>query len=49
VNGFWSVEELVGGRIDYGEVARGRCLVAGNLSVKTSTVPTEGLRRADQT
>jgi len=32
-------------RTDSVEVARGRCLVAGNLSVKTSSVPTEELRR----
>jgi hypothetical protein len=33
---------------DCAEVARSGCLVAGYFSVKTSTVPTEGLRRADQ-
>ena len=41
VSGFWLVEELAGGRTDCGEVARGGCLVAGEFSVKTSTVLTE--------
>jgi hypothetical protein len=34
------------GSTDCGEVARGGCLVAGNFSVKTSTVLTSGQRMA---
>ena len=48
VKGFWSVEDLSYGLTDCGEVARGGCLVPGNLSVKTSTLLTESQRRADQ-
>ena len=33
-------------RTDCGEVARGGCVVAANISLVTSTVPTEGQRRA---
>jgi len=43
------VEELAEGRTDCGEVARGGCLVAGEFSVKTSSVLKEGQRRSDQT
>ena len=46
VHGFWSVEELVEGRTDGGEVARGGCLVAGEFSVKTSSVLKEGQTEA---
>jgi hypothetical protein len=42
----WPVEELADGRTDCGEVARGGCLVAGDFSVKTSTVLTSGQRMA---
>jgi len=45
VHGFWSVDELADGCIHCGEVARGRCLFASNISVKTSTVLTEGQRK----
>ena len=45
VHGVWSVEELADRLTDYGEVARGGCLVAGYFSVKTSTVLKEGHRR----
>jgi hypothetical protein len=42
VHGFWSVEELVEWCTDCGEVVwGGECLVAGYISVETSTVPTE--------
>jgi hypothetical protein len=40
------VEELADRLTDYGEVARGGCLVAGYFSVKTSTVLKEEQRRA---
>jgi len=46
---FWFVELLAYGLTNCDEVARGGCLVAGNFSVKTSTVLTEGQRRSDQT
>ena len=46
MNGFWSVDELADGLTDCGEVARGGCLFASNISVKTSTVPTVGKRSA---
>ena len=46
MRGFWSVQELADRLTDCGEVARGGCFVAGYFSVTTSTVLTEGQRRA---
>ena len=48
MHGFWSVEELANGCTDFGEVARGGCLVAGNFSLRTSTTSTEGQKIADE-
>ena len=49
MHGLWSVEELADWLTGCDEVARGRCLVVGNFNMKTSTAPTKGQRRADQT
>ena len=46
MHSFRSVEETQDGRTDCGDVASGGCLVAANISLVTSTVPTEGQRRA---
>ena len=45
VDSFRSVEETQDGLTDCGEMANGECLVAANISLVTSTVPTEGQRR----
>ena len=52
VQGFWSVEglaELAGRPTGCGDVARGACLLAWNVSVTRSTVLTEAERKSRPT